>query len=90
MERIDPDSLAPLERSPDLSAGPFWPGGLAAHANGSLYVIYGRWCHRLAPDCTPVVSRQLPQERPYNSFVVLPDGVLVMKDLIKDGSTRSR
>jgi hypothetical protein len=89
VERIDPLSLEPLERSPDLAAGPFWPGGLAAHANGSLYVVYGRWCHRLAPDCQPIVSRQLPRERPYNSFVILPDGVLVTKDIITDGSARS-
>jgi len=90
LERIDPVTLAPLARSPDLAAGPFWPGGVAAHANGSLYVTCGRWCHRLDPDCRPVASRELPQPRPYNSLLVLPDGALVMKDLIRDGSARSR
>ena len=80
VERIDPDSLDPIERSPDLAGGPFWAGGMAAHANGSLYVTYGRWCHRLAPDCTVIASRELPRERPYNSLVILPDGHLVMKD----------
>jgi hypothetical protein len=90
VERVDPVTLEPLARSPDLPAGPWWPGGIAAHANGSLYVTCGRWCHRLDVDCRPVASRELPQERPYNSLVVLPDGVLVMKDLIRDGSARSR
>ncbi|MEZ5142654.1 MAG: hypothetical protein R2726_09085 [Acidimicrobiales bacterium] len=81
LERIDPESLEPVERSPDLPGGPFWPGGVAAHANGSLYVTYGRWCHRLGPDCTVIASRELPRDRPYNSLVVLPDGHLVMKDI---------
>ncbi len=80
VERIDPESLTAVVRSPDLAGGPFWAGGLAAHANGSLYVTYGRWCHRLAPDCTLVASRELPRDRPYNSLVILPDGHLVMKD----------
>lgn len=80
VERIDPQGLQPLERSPALPGGPPWPGGLAAHANGSLYVTFGRWCHRLAPDCSVVASRQLPRERPYNSLLILPDGHLVMKD----------
>jgi hypothetical protein len=81
LERIDPESLGTIERSPDLDGGPFWPGGVAAHANGSLYVTYGRWCHRLGPDCVPIASGQLPRDRPYNSLVVLPDGHLVMKDI---------
>lgn len=80
VERVDPESLAAVDRSPDLAGGPFWAGGMAAHANGSLYVTYGRWCHRLAPDCTVLASRELPRDRPYNSLVVLPDGHLVMKD----------
>lgn len=80
LERIDPTTLATVHRSPDLAAGPFWPGGVAAHANGDLYVTYGRWCHRLDPACQPVASRRLPRHRPYNSLVVLPDGHLVMKD----------
>lgn len=80
VERIDPESLAPLDRSPDLQAGPFWPGGIAAHANGSLYTVYGSWCHRLDPDCTVTAVRQLPQARPYNSFVILGDGTIATKD----------
>jgi hypothetical protein len=80
LERIDPEHLGPVARSPELAGGPFWPGGVAAHANGDLYVTYGRWCHRLDPDCRPVAARELPAPRPYNSLVVLPDGHLVMKD----------
>jgi hypothetical protein len=82
-ERIDPVTLEPLTRSPDLAAGPFWPGGLAAHANGSLYVVCGRHAHRLGPDCAPIGSFELPQPRPYNSFVIVPSGALVTKDLDK-------
>lgn len=81
VERIDPVTLEPLARSPDLAAGPFWPGGLAAHANGSLHVVCGRHCHRLTPDCALVSSFELPRPRPYNSFVIMPDGALVTKDL---------
>jgi hypothetical protein len=80
VERVDPDTLATVKRSPDLAAGPFWPGGIAAHANGSLYVTCGRWCHRLDPDCNVIASRELPRDAPYNSLLVLPSGHLVMKD----------
>lgn len=82
VERIHPESLETITRSPDLPAGPFWPGGIAAHADGSLYVTYGRFCHRLDPDTLEVMASQvLPRERPYNSLVVLPGGQLVMKDI---------
>ncbi len=80
VERIDPYTLAPIARSPELPAGPFWPGGIAAHANGSLHVVFGRHCHRLSAQLELLTSRELPQPRPYNSFVVLGDGTLVMKD----------
>jgi hypothetical protein len=80
VERIDPHTLQPIARSPDLPGGRPWPGGLAAHANGSLYVTFGRWCHRLAPDCSVLAARQLPRQRPYNSLLILPGGHLVMKD----------
>ncbi len=80
VERIDPHTLQPIERSPDLPGGRSWPGGLAAHANGSLYATFGRWCHRLAPDCAVVAARELPRDRPYNSLLILPGGHLVMKD----------
>jgi hypothetical protein len=80
VERFDPESLEPIERSPDLPGGPAWPGGVAVHANGSLYVVFGRHAHRLGPDTVSIAARSLPRDRPYNSFVVLPDGCLVTKD----------
>ena len=89
VERIEPISLDERERSPDLPGGPTWPGGLAAHANGSLYVVFGRHAHRLGADCQPIATRRLPRARPYNSFVILTDGCLVTKDFAKDGSQTS-
>ncbi|MEA2272993.1 MAG: hypothetical protein QOI98_1701 [Solirubrobacteraceae bacterium] len=84
VERVDPVTLATLARSPDLPAGPFWPGGMAAHANGSLHVVAGNHCHRLSPDLEVLATLRLPGSRPYNSFVVLPDGTLVMKDFDRE------
>ena len=80
VERIDPDTLATVVDSGPLAGGRMWPGGLAAHANGSLYVVFGRHAHRLAPDLTVLATAELPRDRPYNSFVILPDGTLVTKD----------
>jgi len=80
LEQIDPVTLETVHRSPDLAGGPFWPGGAAVHANGDLYVTYGRWCHRLDAECSRLASRELPRDRPYNSLVILPSGHLVMKD----------
>lgn len=84
VERIDPITLDPLARTPDLPGGPVWPGGLAAHADGSLHSVFGRWCHRLSPDLEVLASRALPRDRSYNSFVVVPSGHLVTKDFGKD------
>ena len=91
VERIDPVTLATAARSPDLAAGPSWPGGLAAHADGGLVVVYGRGAHRLDPDLHVVASRRLPVDRAYNSFVILDDGTVVTKDLSRgpDPSTFS-
>ena len=80
VERVDPLTLDETGRSPDLAGGPMWPGSLAAHANGSLYVVFGNHAHRLDPDLAVVASTALPRHRPYNGFVVLPDGHLVTKD----------
>lgn len=80
VERFDPESLDVLGRSVDLPAGPTWPGGLAVHQNGDIYVVFGRYAHRLNSDLELVASSELPRNRPYNSFVVLTDGTLVTKD----------
>jgi hypothetical protein len=80
VERIDPHSLEAEHRSADLAGGPTWPGSLAAHANGSLYVVFGNHAHRLGADLTVTASATLPRNRPYNGFVLMPDGHLVTKD----------
>jgi hypothetical protein len=80
VERVDPITLETLTRSEDLAGGPAWPGGIAAHGNGSLYVVFGNHAHRLAPDLSVGASRELPRRLPYNSFVITPDGHLVTKD----------
>ena len=80
VEQIHPTTLDTIARSADLVGGKTWPGGLAAHANGSLYVAFGRHLHRLSADLDLMASLELPRDRPYNSFVILPDGNLAMKD----------
>lgn len=81
VERIDPITLKPLARSPRLRGGPMWPGGMAIHRNGDLYVVYGRYIHRLNRDCEPLASLRLPVNQAYNSFVVLDNGLIVTKNL---------
>jgi hypothetical protein len=80
VERIDPVTLEPLARVDGLAGGPTWPGGIAAHADGSLHVVFGNHAHRLSADLGVEVTAQLPRDRPYNSFVTMPDGHLVTKD----------
>ena len=80
VERLDPDTLAVTAASPKLPAGAWWPGGIAAHANGDLHMVLGRWAHRLSPDLEVLASHRLPVPRPHNSFVVLDGGELVTKD----------
>lgn len=80
VERVDPVTLEVVARSVDLVGGPTWPGGLAAHANGDLHVVFGNHAHRLSASLDVRASAELPRHAPYNSFVVLPDGHLVTKD----------
>jgi hypothetical protein len=80
VEYIEPRTLEALTRSPDLPGGPAWPGAIAVHANGSVYAVFGNHAHRLAPDLSPLAVTTLPRLRPYNGFVILPDGHLVTKD----------
>lgn len=88
VERIDPETLRPLLISPPLPGGPMWPGGMAVHANGDIYVTYGRWTHRLGRDCRLKASLKLPIAAPYNSFVTLACGLLVTKNLSDSASAR--
>ncbi len=80
VERLDPDSLEVVASTPRLPGGPFWPGGIAAHANGDIHSVFGRWAHRLSSGLDVLASHRLPVDRPYNSFVVLDGGELVTKD----------
>ena len=81
VQRIDPLTLQTRARSPRLPGGPMWPGGMAVLGNGDLYVVYGRWVHRLDRDCRIKAALQLPVEAPYNSFVMLDAGVMITKNL---------
>ncbi|HEX6116794.1 MAG TPA: hypothetical protein VFY99_06800 [Solirubrobacterales bacterium] len=80
VERLDPATLAVVASSPRLPAGIWWPGGIAAHANGDLLMVLGRWAHRLSAGLDVLASQRLPVERPHNSFVLLDGGELVTKD----------
>jgi len=81
VERIDPHSLQTRQRSKRLPGGPMWPGGMAIHRNGDLYVVYGRYAHRLDRDCGLKASFELPLHQAYNSFVILDNGHIVTKNL---------
>lgn len=80
VERVDPITLDTIARAEGLPGGPTWPGGIAAHEGGSLIVAFGRHVHRLTTGLELVATRELPRDRAYNSFVVLPDGHVVTKD----------
>ncbi|MGH2965037.1 MAG: hypothetical protein ACRDMH_06620 [Solirubrobacterales bacterium] len=80
VERLDPIDLSVTAATPRLPGGPYWPGGIAAHACGDLHLVFGRWAHRLSPELEVLASHRLPVPRPHNSFVVLDGGELVTKD----------
>ena len=80
VEKLDPESLEVTASTPKLPAGRFWPGGIGAHENGDIHMVFGRWAHRLSPELDVLASHCLPVDRPHNSFVVLDGGELVTKD----------
>ncbi len=80
VERLDPVSLEVLASTPRLPSGRYWPGGIAAHSNGDMHMVFGNSAHRMTPDLELMKSRRLPVDRPYNSFVLLDGGELVTKD----------
>jgi hypothetical protein len=80
VERLDPRTLEVLASTPRLPGGSYWPGGVAAHANGDLHMVFGAWAHRLSPELEVLASHRLPVDRPHNSFVLLDGGELVTKD----------
>lgn len=82
LERIDPETLQPLARSPRLpSGGHVWCGAIAAHENGDIYKVNGCYMHRLDRDCQVVAERRLPVDRAHNGMLILADGSIVTKDL---------
>jgi len=92
VERVDPITLATIDRSPDLpSGGWIWCGAIVVHANGDLYNLNGRFVHRLDRACKVVVERALPVDGPHNGLLILPDGNLLVRNLpyrpAGDGST---
>ena len=65
VERLDPrHARGHRDSTPRLPGGTYWPGGIAAHANGDLHMVFGRWAHRLSPDLDVLASHRLPVERP--------------------------
>lgn len=87
IERVDPVTLATLARSPDLpSGGWLWCGSAAVHANGDIYVVNGRYAHRLDPECRVLAECRLPVDAPYNGLLVMADGNIVTRNLgFRDG-----
>ena len=81
VELIDPLTLKTVRHSPRMAGGPMWPGGMALHRNGDLYVVYGRYLHRLDRACQPLAKLKLPVNEAYNSFVILDNGLIVTKNL---------
>lgn len=88
VEKIDARTLKTLCRSPRLAGGPMWPGGMAVHRNGDIYVVYGRYLHRLNRLCQPQAVLRLPVDEPYNSFVILDNGLIVAKNLSETNAAR--
>ena len=64
VERLDPETLAVTASTPRLPGGACWPGGIAAHANGDLHMVFGRWAHRLSPELDVLASHRLPVAAP--------------------------
>lgn len=80
VQRLDPTTLTAVATTAPLPGGRIWPGGIAAHRNGDLYVAFGRHVHRIARDCTLVASTTLAVDLPHNSTVITSSGHLVVKD----------
>lgn len=86
VERVDPETLAPIERSGDLPAGGHeWCGSISVHRNGDLYAVNGSYLHRLDPDCRVVAERRLPVDQAHNGLQILDDGSIVTKDIRVSG-----
>ena len=47
VEQVHPETLETLATSDKLPGGRAWPGGIAVHPKGDLYVVFGNHAHRL-------------------------------------------
>ena len=90
VEQLDPISLEPIRRSPDLpSGGHKWCGAICVHENGDLYVVNGTYVHRLNPQLEIVAEHRLAANNAHNGHVIFSDGNLVTKDISDDVTKRS-
>lgn len=82
VEEVDAMSLAPIRSSPKLpTGGHISAGSIVVHANGDLYVVNGRFLHRLSPDLDVLAEVELVDDRAYNGLLVMADGTLVTKEV---------
>jgi hypothetical protein len=90
VEQLDPESLRPLRSSPHLpSGGHNWCGAATVHANGDIYVVNGRYVHRLSPDLAVVAELKLRTDNAHNGHLIVSDGNMVTKDIQADPAKRS-
>jgi hypothetical protein len=81
VERVDPLTLEPLATTEPLpTGGHIWCGAMVVHENGDLYVVNGRYLHRLRFDLTVAAEAELPSDGAHNTLLVGADGNLVVKD----------
>jgi len=87
VQRIDPETLAPLAASPELPCGDHvWCGAILAHANGAIMSVNGSYLHKLDPDDLSIqAERALPADCSHNGLLALADGSLITKDLRLEG-----
>ncbi|HZA77562.1 MAG TPA: hypothetical protein VE623_14360 [Acidimicrobiales bacterium] len=81
VERVDPLTLDPLATTEPLpTGGHIWCGAMVVHENGDLYVVNGRYLHRLRFDLTLAAEAELPSDGAHNTLLVGADGNLIVKD----------
>ncbi len=82
VERVDPETLEPIDRSPDLPCGGHrWCGAILVHRDGGVFSINGNHLHRLDPACSLEAELRLPVDQTHNGFLALSDGTIAAKDL---------
>ena len=82
IKKVDPFTLETINETPKLPAGGHvWCGAIAAHANGDLYKVNGRYMHRLSKHCEVIKEKKLPVNQAHNGLLILSDGTIITKDL---------